>query len=96
MDEAVLEYQGSAPLEFIQIDGADHFFRDIDRGWEHLGDKKRDSLLRRLPEKEAEFVRLKRLNEIREKFYLLLLERQAEFEIARAGLVSDYVLLERA
>ena len=29
VDEAVLEYQGSAPLEFIQIDGADHFFRDL-------------------------------------------------------------------
>jgi len=55
-----------------------------------------DGKFDQLPSKEAEFVRLTRLNEIKEKFYLLLLERRSEFEIAKAGLVSDYVLLERA
>lgn len=29
LDEAVAEYQGGAPVDFVQIDGADHFFRDL-------------------------------------------------------------------
>ncbi len=29
VDKAVVEYQGGAPVDFVQIEGADHFFRDL-------------------------------------------------------------------
>jgi len=29
VDKAVVEYQGGAPMDFVEIDGADHFFRDL-------------------------------------------------------------------
>ena len=90
----------------VQIDKVKDDFReglynareklDINQSYLDQQIEKNDILFAQLPEKEAEYVRLTRLNEIREKFYLLLLEKRAEFEIARAGLVSDYVLLENA
>jgi capsular exopolysaccharide synthesis family protein len=47
-----------------------------------------------LPEKESEFARLTRLNDLKEKYYLLLLEKQSEYEISLAGMASDYVVLD--
>ncbi len=49
-----------------------------------------------LPGQEAEFGRLKRLFDINEKFYSLLLEKKAEFSIARAGFVSQHIILQEA
>ncbi|MFZ1824165.1 MAG: GNVR domain-containing protein, partial [Chitinophagales bacterium] len=49
-----------------------------------------------LPEQESEFMRLTRLTDIKEKYYLLLLEKQSEYEITLAGMISDYVILDRA
>ncbi len=49
-----------------------------------------------LPEKQSEFERLTRLNELKEKYYLLLLEKQSEYEITLAGMTSDYIILDEA
>lgn len=49
-----------------------------------------------LPGQEAEFGRLKRLFDINEKFYSLLLEKKAEFSISRAGYVSQHIILQEA
>ncbi len=49
-----------------------------------------------LPEKQSEFARLTRLNDLKEKYYLLLLEKQSEYEITRAGMTSDYEILDMA
>lgn len=49
-----------------------------------------------LPEKEAEFERLNRKYKINESYYLNLLEKKIDFSIARAGIVSDYIVLEHA
>ncbi len=47
-----------------------------------------------LPEIQSEFARLTRLNDLKEKYYLLLLEKQSEYEITLAGMSSDYVILD--
>lgn len=49
-----------------------------------------------LPSKETELARLKRHYDIYEKFYLLLLEKETEFEIARAGAIPNFVILSQA
>ena len=49
-----------------------------------------------LPSKETELARLKRHYDIYEKFYLLLLEKETEFEIARAGATPNFVILSQA
>ena len=49
-----------------------------------------------LPEKESEYMRLVRLSDIKEKYYLLLKEKQAEYEIGLAGILSDYTIVDAA
>ncbi len=49
-----------------------------------------------MPEKEAEFLRLERRYKLTEGIYLNLLDMQAQYAIARAGIVSDYIILEGA
>jgi capsular exopolysaccharide synthesis family protein len=49
-----------------------------------------------MPEKEAEFIRLERRYKLTEDIYLNLLDMQAQYAIARAGIVSDYIILEGA
>ncbi|CAN5439696.1 hypothetical protein BH09BAC1_BH09BAC1_01200 [soil metagenome] len=49
-----------------------------------------------MPEKEAEFLRLDRRYKLTEGIYLSLLDKQAQYAIARAGIVSDYIILEGA
>ncbi len=49
-----------------------------------------------LPSKETEFTRLKRFYSIYEKFYLLLMEKEAEFGIAKAGTIPNFVILSPA
>ncbi len=49
-----------------------------------------------MPEKEAEFIRLDRRYKLTEEIYLSLLDKQAQYAIARAGIVSDYIILDGA
>lgn len=49
-----------------------------------------------MPEKEAEYTRLDRKYKVKEGYYLNLLDRQAEFSIAKAGIVGDYIVLSPA
>jgi tyrosine-protein kinase Etk/Wzc len=49
-----------------------------------------------LPSRETEMARLKRHYDIYEKFYLLLLDKQTEFEIAKAGAIPSFVILANA
>ena len=49
-----------------------------------------------LPSKEAELARLNRVYEVNQKFYQLLLEKKVEFAIARAGVISNNIILDRA
>ncbi len=49
-----------------------------------------------LPSRETEMARLKRHYDIYEKFYLLLLDKQTEFEIAKAGATPSFVILAHA
>jgi tyrosine-protein kinase Etk/Wzc len=46
-----------------------------------------------LPAKETEYVRLKRFYGLYEKLYLLLIEKQAEYGIAKAGTLPNFVIL---
>lgn len=55
-----------------------------------------NALLFELPEKEAEYNRLKRKYDMLEKYYISLLDKLAEYSIARQGIVSDYSVLEKA
>lgn len=55
-----------------------------------------NSALFALPEKEAEYNRLKRKYDMLEKYYISLLDKLAEYNIARQGVVSDYTILEQA
>jgi capsular exopolysaccharide synthesis family protein len=50
----------------------------------------------KLPSKEAQLSRLKRIYDINEKFYSQLLEKKAEFSITKAGIVSNNIILEYA
>ncbi len=54
------------------------------------------TLLFELPEKEAEYNRLKRKYDMLEKYYISLLDKLAEYSIVRQGIVSDYSVLEKA
>ncbi len=49
-----------------------------------------------MPEKEAEFIRLNRRYKLTEEIYLSLLDKQAQYNIARAGIISDYIILDGA
>ncbi len=49
-----------------------------------------------LPEKQAEILRLTRLYDLKQKYYLQFKEKSLEYEIIKAGIVSKYSILERA
>ncbi len=49
-----------------------------------------------LPSKETELNRLKRFNSLYEKFYVSLIEKQVEFQISKAGTVSEFTILAEA
>ncbi|MCH8904434.1 MAG: polysaccharide biosynthesis tyrosine autokinase [Bacteroidetes bacterium] len=55
-----------------------------------------DDDFKSLPEKEAQYLHLKRLSSIQEKFYLLLLDKRSEFAITKAGFVPGNIILEHA
>lgn len=52
-----------------------------------------ETTLLSLPSKETELTRLKRFYSLYEKFYLLLMEKQAEFGIAKAGTIPNFMIL---
>lgn len=52
--------------------------------------------IQNLPEKETEYNRLKRLYDLNEKFYLLLIDKKAEFGISEAGTIPDFQVLSPA
>lgn len=49
-----------------------------------------------LPSKSTEFSKSKRFYSLYEEFYLSLIQKKNEFEIARAGTVTDFVILSSA
>lgn len=49
-----------------------------------------------LPEKELEYARLQRHFKINEKYYTMLLEKQTEYRISKAGFVPENRILEEA
>ncbi|MBW8049640.1 MAG: polysaccharide biosynthesis tyrosine autokinase [Cytophagales bacterium] len=49
-----------------------------------------------LPSKETAYTRIKRFYDLYEKFYLLLMEKRAEFGIAKAGTIPEFVILSPA
>jgi len=49
-----------------------------------------------LPEKQAEILRLTRLYDLKQKYYLQFKEKSLEYEIIKAGIVSKYSILEGA
>lgn len=49
-----------------------------------------------LPEKELEFARLRRLFNINEKYYTMLLEKRIEYRISKEGFVTNHEILEEA
>ncbi|HNU57680.1 MAG TPA: polysaccharide biosynthesis tyrosine autokinase, partial [Flavobacteriales bacterium] len=51
---------------------------------------------RTLPEKELEFARIERIFAINEKYYTLLLEKDIEYNISKAGFVPENRILEDA
>lgn len=49
-----------------------------------------------LPGKETEYTRIKRFYDLYEKYYLLLMEKKAEYGIAKAGMVPNFLILAPA
>jgi tyrosine-protein kinase Etk/Wzc len=49
-----------------------------------------------LPQVESDFNRLNKIKDSKDKFYLNLIEQRANYMIANAGVVSDYVILQNA
>jgi tyrosine-protein kinase Etk/Wzc len=49
-----------------------------------------------LPTRETEFKRLNRFNDLYEKFYLSLIEKQIEYQISKAGTVPEFTILSDA
>ncbi|MCY7362478.1 MAG: polysaccharide biosynthesis tyrosine autokinase, partial [Ignavibacteria bacterium] len=48
------------------------------------------------PELQSEYDRLIKLSNLKEKYYMLLLDKKSGFSISLAGFVSNYVILKRA
>ncbi len=54
-----------------------------------------DNYITSLPSKDTEFNRLKRYFNLYEKFYLMLMEKKAEFGISKAGTVPQFTILSQ-
>jgi tyrosine-protein kinase Etk/Wzc len=52
--------------------------------------------LAKLPERRTEYNRLKRYYDLNEKFYLLLMDKKAEYGISEAGTVPEFQILSSA
>jgi len=53
-----------------------------------------EKLFIEMPTKEMEFTRLNRLYQINEKYYTMLLQKQIEYRISKAGFVTNNQILE--
>jgi len=49
-----------------------------------------------VPGIQSEYLKLSRLSDLKEKYYLLLLDKKSAFSITKAGFVSDYTILRKA
>jgi tyrosine-protein kinase Etk/Wzc len=49
-----------------------------------------------LPLTEAEYNKLSRLSDLKEKYYMILLDKQSEFDVLKAGFISNYMILHPA
>ena len=58
--------------------------------------KKIEIKLLTLPEKELELTRLERVHEINNKYFTLLLEKETEYELSKAGITTYNEILESA
>ncbi|MES2387475.1 MAG: polysaccharide biosynthesis tyrosine autokinase [Bacteroidota bacterium] len=58
--------------------------------------KEAESEFETLPSQDTKLTRIRRFYALNEKFYLLLIERKAEFGIAKAGIVPDFSILSSA
>lgn len=52
-----------------------------------------DNVFSVLPSKETEFTKLKRFYNLYEKFYLMLIDKKAEYGISKAGTVPEFQIL---
>jgi tyrosine-protein kinase Etk/Wzc len=52
--------------------------------------------LQDLPQLEAEYTRLKRHSDLYEKFYLLMMDRKAQYGINKSGTIPDFRILSQA
>jgi tyrosine-protein kinase Etk/Wzc len=68
-------------LAFQQLSGLEQQIREFEKSFLTL------------PGKETEFARIKRFYDLYEKYYMLLMEKKAEFGIAKAGMVPNFVIL---
>ena len=49
-----------------------------------------------MPDKETEFLKVKRENDLRQQFYFDLVEKKNLYLISKAGILSDYIVLKPA
>lgn len=49
-----------------------------------------------LPDKETEYSKIKRENDLRQNFYFSLIEKKNLYLISKAGILSDYIILKPA
>lgn len=55
-----------------------------------------DQRFRNLPEKELDYARIERIFKINEKYYTMLLEKDIEYRISKAGFVPENRILQEA
>ncbi|MBC7390650.1 MAG: polysaccharide biosynthesis tyrosine autokinase [Opitutaceae bacterium] len=67
---------------------------EIDRTKERV--KEYETAFTILPSKETEFTKLKRFYDLYEKFYLMLIDKKAEYGISKAGTVPEFQILASA
>lgn len=91
--EHQIEVQKRVVLESIQglLSRAEERRREIDTIQKEFVDR-----YRTLPEKELEYARIERVFAINEKYYTLLLEKDIEYRISKAGFVPENRILETA
>jgi capsular exopolysaccharide synthesis family protein len=65
-------------------------------GQTDAGLRKLESEFASLPAKGTEYTRVKRLKDLTEKYYTLMLDKKAELGIAEAGTVEEFVVLSPA
>lgn len=66
---------------------------EINKSQGHL--KEFESAFSMLPSKETEFTKLKRFYNLYEKFYLMLIDKKAEYGISKAGTVPEFQILAK-